>query len=390
MNERIGAYTRSKPGKVDRAAGVISNVKLLGWESENGRRYPPEVGKKAVEDGLYSGVPCYLNHGDDERGFEEQLGNIINPRWQEDGVFGDVQLLMSDPMAVKVCEAAEKMADTFGMSHAALGDGHYDDETLIVDRITEILSVDIVTRPATTNGLFESRRTVGMKTIHFRKLLERVAPKLSKPRRAVVKKFLGREDMADPLATEVDAPADDTTPADALKAGFRATIDAVLDDDTLDAAGKSQKVKQLLQTHDKLTAPDEPDPAEEDDDEPADGKKPPVEEDDDDDAGKKAATEADDDDEPAAKESVKLKTRLDRMERREKIRERCEVLKFTPSKELVEDLLDMPPAVAERAIMRESKAARRPKSASLQEGRDDGDGGELPKGTKAFVERVFS
>lgn len=156
--EKVGSYSGGL--KVDRKSGTIYNVKILGFESENGRRYLPEAVKAAVS--LYEGIKVNLDHpvGDasDPRSVVDRLGKLVNVRFVPGkGLFGDLKLLMSKPMSETICEAAEVMPDAFGLSHNAQGEGEEDkDGILVINKITEVRHVDLVADPATTKSLAES------------------------------------------------------------------------------------------------------------------------------------------------------------------------------------------------------------------------------------------
>lgn len=149
--------------KVDRKHGVIRNVKVLGLVSENGRRYLPEAVKEAAD--LYEGVRVNVDHPEgkptDQRSAYDRFGKLENIRWVEgEGLYGDLVFLRSHPMAERICEAAERMPDVFGLSHNAGGDGDYDkDGVFVVKNIVEVRHVDLVADPATTKSLQESRQT---------------------------------------------------------------------------------------------------------------------------------------------------------------------------------------------------------------------------------------
>ena len=67
-------------------------------------------------------------------------------------------------MAERICEAAERMPDVFGLSHNAGGDGDYDKNGIfVVSNIVEVRHVDLVADPATTKSLQESRQTKPLK-----------------------------------------------------------------------------------------------------------------------------------------------------------------------------------------------------------------------------------
>jgi hypothetical protein len=145
---------------VDRRNGVIRNVKVLGLISENNRRYLPEAVKKSIP--LYENIAVNIDHpdrqADDSRSAYDRFGKLENVRFVEnEGLFGDLFFLKSHPMAERICEAAERMPDMFGLSHNADGDGETRDGVFVVEKIIGVRHVDVVADPATTKSLSESK-----------------------------------------------------------------------------------------------------------------------------------------------------------------------------------------------------------------------------------------
>lgn len=144
---------------VDRDNGIIRDVKILGLVSENNRRYLPEAVKSAKH--LYEGIKVNINHPEssgDQRNAEDRFGKLINVYFVEgEGLYGDLMFLKSHPMAERVCEAAERMTDVFGLSHNAQGDGIDDrDGCFVIKEIVSVRHVDLVSDPATTRSLSEA------------------------------------------------------------------------------------------------------------------------------------------------------------------------------------------------------------------------------------------
>ncbi|HLN30490.1 MAG TPA: hypothetical protein VK395_22290 [Gemmataceae bacterium] len=169
-------FTRAPgPLEVDRATGIIFGVKVLGWESDNGRRYLPEAGQLAVP--LYEGCKVFLDHPDKRalpRGDEDAFGRLLAVRWEPDGVYGDLHFFKSHPLAERVCEDVERGLGVFGMSHNAKGEGESVDGTFVIHRIVEVRSVDLVSEPATVKNLWDSKmptRCERIRTILESKLL---------------------------------------------------------------------------------------------------------------------------------------------------------------------------------------------------------------------------
>jgi hypothetical protein len=144
--------------------GVIRSAKLLGHKSRNGRRYEAKALESARE--LYEGRKVYVNHParDDagDRPFEDWAGVIENVRYKKgDGLYGDVVLRQESAHFKGIVEAATnpKFSKSCGFSHVADGESHFDGDTEIVESIKEVFSVDLVTDPATTRGMYESKQT---------------------------------------------------------------------------------------------------------------------------------------------------------------------------------------------------------------------------------------
>lgn len=153
--------TGDKPLRVDREKGIIHNVKVLGVESKNNRTYPLPVQSKARP--LYHGVSVNISHpprekAADDRPFETLFGALRDPS-TEDGTRADLHYIKSHPLAEMVCEAAERFPENFGLSHNAHVDWLVkDDGHRVCESINTVRSVDLVCRPATTNGIFESKQ----------------------------------------------------------------------------------------------------------------------------------------------------------------------------------------------------------------------------------------
>jgi hypothetical protein len=243
---------------VDREARLIKGVKILGLSSSNNRRYTPKAIREAVE--LYRDKPVYTNHpldpttgkpdGKRSRTVEEKFGAIRNVEVREDGIYGDIRYLSTHPMTARVLEAAEEFPEAFGMSHAAQLKGKFGgDGVFEVDHIPAVRSVDIVCEPGTVTGLHESRSTMTTLKVFFESLI----PKFHKSKQKILRAVF-EEDMMPPDAP-MDAPAGESDPDEAMKAGFKAAIDAVWQqycDGTLDAAAAGKKVTEFLKTHAKL------------------------------------------------------------------------------------------------------------------------------------------
>lgn len=151
-------YAAANPQGVDRRAGVIRGVKILGLQSTNGGRYLPEAVRSAR--GLYEGAAVMVNHPgrpNEERKVEHQIGWLENVRVVESqGLRGDFHVVKSHPMANVVFELAERRPDKLGFSHNAVCLESSRSGESVYEAIRQVRSVDLVCRPATAKSIFES------------------------------------------------------------------------------------------------------------------------------------------------------------------------------------------------------------------------------------------
>lgn len=151
--------------RVDRDAGIIYGVKVLGLVSRNGRRYRESAVAAATH--CYEGAVVNIDHlkidpnsrVNPERSITDRWGVLRNVRMQEGGLYADLHFLKHHPMTEFLLEAAERFPETFGLSHDASGDERLIDGVREVVEIYRVNSVDVVSKPATNDGLFESVQT---------------------------------------------------------------------------------------------------------------------------------------------------------------------------------------------------------------------------------------
>lgn len=146
--------------RVDREAGMIYDCLLLGTQSRNGVTYSDAVRQEAVP--LFEDAKAYLSHEQERslaslkkpRRFQEGIGRYKNARNTPDGVRGDFKVKKSHPYAGVIFDDAEEQPDAFGLSPVMVGvtSGPRGSETC--HKIKAVRSVDVVTDPATTKGLF--------------------------------------------------------------------------------------------------------------------------------------------------------------------------------------------------------------------------------------------
>jgi hypothetical protein len=146
-------------GRLDASAGIIRAAKVLGTLSRNNRRYPTEVLARCHR--LYESARVYVDHdySGKTRPLGQLAGELRSVAYRADGIYADVHCLKETGAGRIVLEAADKMPDKFGLSPMHLIDVVKGSDGLeTVREIVEVHSVDAVTNPATTKGLFEEEQ----------------------------------------------------------------------------------------------------------------------------------------------------------------------------------------------------------------------------------------
>jgi hypothetical protein len=160
MSELLQEFVdcRSQQLRVDRAAGVIRGVKLLGLRSRNGRRYQENALAEAI--GLYEGAKVNVNHPKGHplspRDYQDRLGIIRDVQLRPgDGLFGDLHFNPKHNLSEQLMWDAEHAAQNVGLSHNVLARTSRQGDETVVEAITTVQSIDLVADPASTQGLFE-------------------------------------------------------------------------------------------------------------------------------------------------------------------------------------------------------------------------------------------
>lgn len=145
---------------------IIKNTTLLGPISLNKRRYSEDVQQDAVA--LFEGVKAYMNHPPigsvEPRDLRDSIGTHHNVHVKEGKTYSDLHLLNNATVKDYILPILEsKQTHIAGNSIVArvvlerAKDG-FDDVTKII----KVRSVDMVTEPGTTTGLFESHTPAAM------------------------------------------------------------------------------------------------------------------------------------------------------------------------------------------------------------------------------------
>ena len=150
--------------RIDRTAGLLRGVKLLGLASKNGREYPEATLARAAA--LYEGAKVNVNHPKGHpfapRDYQDRLGTIRNVVARSgEGLFGDLQFNPKHALAEQLVWDAEHAPENVGFSHNVQARTAKRGDQTIVEEILAVQSVDLVADPATTRGLFECARRAG-------------------------------------------------------------------------------------------------------------------------------------------------------------------------------------------------------------------------------------
>ncbi len=160
MTELLQEYVDSRRERlrVDRAAGVIRGVKLLGLNLRNGRRYREDALVDAVS--LYEGAKVNINHPKGHplspRDYQDRLGVVRGVEFRSgEGLFGDLHFNPKHTLSEQLVWDAEHAPQNVGMSHNVLARTKRTGDETVVEAITKVQSIDLVADPATTSGLYE-------------------------------------------------------------------------------------------------------------------------------------------------------------------------------------------------------------------------------------------
>lgn len=236
----------SAPGKVDRDAGVIRGVKILGKQSRNGREYSEQAMREAAP--LYEGMRVNIDHPTKQaikapRGTLEQWGWLEGVSVRDGEVFGDLHYLKSHPHTEPLLELAERRPDKFGLSHNADCSGYHAGNKTIIESVENVRSVDVVQRPATTCGLFEHEEEEPMKTT-IKAVLTNL-PENTRGRKQLLA-CLEMDGMADMGAVAMEAPAADAAPEDQVWEAFRTAVISILDNNDLSMDDTIKQMSEVL------------------------------------------------------------------------------------------------------------------------------------------------
>jgi hypothetical protein len=114
------AHTATNDVRIDRDAGVIFGVKIIGCDSRNGRHYPNDTLRQAIP--LYENSKVNLDHPDGDprksRSYHARFGMIRNVHLREnEGLYADFWFNPRHTIAEQLLWDAEHAPDNVGFSH---------------------------------------------------------------------------------------------------------------------------------------------------------------------------------------------------------------------------------------------------------------------------------
>jgi hypothetical protein len=248
--------------RVDPERCIVYGVKILGEKSRNA---PPKnnVYPRSTREGaarLFEGAPVGINHPpltqrNEVRPVQEFNGLLRNVRESGSGLYGDWHLNPEHPSTKQFLWDAQNNPKNIAFSiNAEAGTFRPSAGGRIVESIAQVYSVDLVSRGATTRGLFESEQSMITTTVRaLTESLRQTRPGYSRALREMAEAGLlsPDQDYAAPVQEET-TPTESGDHEQALKDGFKAALIAVIDDDSMDVRGKLARLKEIMSAQEKL------------------------------------------------------------------------------------------------------------------------------------------
>ncbi len=241
--------------KIDRERGIIERVKVLGERSTNpppdDNEYPAPTRQQAIN--LLEGSRVGLNHpptGTESRprDYQDTMGVLKSVTEGGDGLYANWHFPPKHPLAEQVFWDAENAPHLLGFSINARGKFNPQKRgRCVIEGLSNLNTVDLVTRPATTKGLRESQDGNRMKTTP-KAILE--AKKASKETLKVLQEMANAGCYAKGMDAETEEPTDHN---DALAKGFSQSMHMIVDDEAMSMDDKVKRIKELLKAHTKLS-----------------------------------------------------------------------------------------------------------------------------------------
>lgn len=232
--------------RVDATTGIISGVKIIGHTSRNGRTYLPEAISRAKS--KYENAPVNIDHArkaDEPRGMRDRIGSIRAVEERADGLYGNLHLNPKHAMFEQVAWEAENNPGNFGLSHVANGRTKNAGGKTIVEEILSVTSVDLVTDPATTRGLFEHvEGTDQMELVEALAKVNELTTEAATLKEQLTAKTGEVTTLTEQLKTLKESAA--TAKAAADLAAHKAAVDKLLSESKLPEAAIGKAFKETL------------------------------------------------------------------------------------------------------------------------------------------------
>lgn len=151
-------------GIFDKENLVIKDHVVLGPLSKNGYRYPVATQQEAIKNKIFEGAKAYLNHPSakemgDARDVRDLIGEHRNLRIVGEKTYSDLYLVNNRTVQDHVMPIAESAPHLIGSSVVIRGKmKQVKDDLPEIEAIYACRSIDLVSEPATTNGLYESQK----------------------------------------------------------------------------------------------------------------------------------------------------------------------------------------------------------------------------------------
>lgn len=152
--------------RINEELGIVKGVKLLGLYSKNRRNYDtPGVRRTAAS--VLEGAKIFVDHPTEEdikkkksRSYYDKFAHVLKGSVsfvEGKGYFGDIKYNRSHRVAAQFADDVRNAPSTLGFSiNGDFKNGGTDSNgVVVVEELISLRSVDLVTTPATTAGVFE-------------------------------------------------------------------------------------------------------------------------------------------------------------------------------------------------------------------------------------------
>lgn len=206
-------------GSLSEETGIVRGVKLLGLRSKNRRNYNTK-GVQTTAKTLLEGARVYIDHPaapETPRSYRDSFGVIESVEFRPGaGHFGNIKYNPDHSLSKQFVWDVKNNPTALGMSiNAKIKPGRSDPNgDTIVEGLELVRSVDIVTKPATADGIFESEESVEESEVMDLKTLREKHPELESQ---ILEAHKSSTKESDELATLKKRLADALEQAAALK-----------------------------------------------------------------------------------------------------------------------------------------------------------------------------